>query len=91
MRAVHLNRGDPRLDRGHPWVFTNQIARVDDEVQAGDAVEVRDARGAALGWGFYSPTSRIAVRRLTCGPDPRSFERLVRDRITDAVDLRRRA
>ncbi len=91
MRAVHLTRGDPRLERGHPWVFASQIARVDADVQAGEAVEVRDARGASLGWGFYSPTSRIAVRRLTSGPDRRSFERLVRDRIAEARDLRRKA
>ena len=77
--------------RGHPWIFASQIARVDHGVQAGDPVEVRDPRDAFLGWGFYSPTSRIAVRRLTLGPDARPFARLLRDRIGEALALRRRA
>jgi len=91
MFALHLRRGDlSRLSRGHPWVFANEIARIDGEPQAGDAVEVRDARGTSLGWGFYSPASRIAVRRLALRPDPRSFEQLIRDRLRTALELRRR-
>jgi 23S rRNA (cytosine1962-C5)-methyltransferase len=91
MLAVHLSRGDARLVRGHPWVFASQIARLDRGVQAGDPVEVRDPHDACLGWGFYSPTSRIAVRRLTLGRDERPFATLLRERLREALDLRRRA
>ena len=91
MFPLHLRRGDlSRLSRGHPWIFANEIARIDGDPQAGDAVEVRDARGTSLGWGFYSPASRIAVRRLTQRPDPRSIEQLIRDRLRAALELRRR-
>ncbi len=91
MIAVYLRRGDlARLARGHPWVFATEIERVAGDPSPGDAVEVRDARGAPLGWGFFSPASRIAVRRLATRPDARSFAEVVRARIGAAHELRRR-
>lgn len=89
--SVYLRRGDlSRLTRGHPWVFASEIDRASGEPQAGDAVDVLDPRGAPLGWGFFSPASRIAVRRLAVRPDARPFQVLARERIAASRDLRRR-
>ena len=91
MPSLHLIRGDlSRLARGHPWVFRSEIDRIDGNPGAGDAVDVRGPRGASLGWAFYSPSSRIAARRIALGPDPRPFEELLRERLAAALALRGR-
>ncbi|HEX3773558.1 MAG TPA: class I SAM-dependent rRNA methyltransferase [Polyangiaceae bacterium] len=50
---------------GHPWVFAQAIERVEGGAQAGDEIQVRDARGNVLGRGLYSPRSAIPVRLFT--------------------------
>jgi len=57
-----------RLRGGHPWVFSNEIARIDGERAAGAAAELYDAGGAWLGCGHYNPQSLIAFRLLAREP-----------------------
>jgi len=45
----------------HPWVFSNEIIRVDDNARAGDVVLVEE-RKKVIGTGFYNPHSLITVR-----------------------------
>ena len=41
MSSAYLNRKiSPRVVNGHPWIFNNEVAKVDGEVQAGDIVDV---------------------------------------------------
>ncbi len=54
-----------RLLGGHPWVYGNEIGRVDDAPEPGAVVDVCDARGGFLARGYYNPQSQIAVRVLT--------------------------
>ncbi|MGC8594793.1 MAG: class I SAM-dependent rRNA methyltransferase [Candidatus Kryptoniota bacterium] len=51
-----------RLRRGHQWVFSNEILKIDGTANVGDVVEVRDNRNSSLGYGFYHPHSLISVR-----------------------------
>lgn len=68
---VHLLPGKEKGPlRGHPWVFSGAIARiqVDDLPPApGDWVKVIAANGTALGWGHWGSGS-IAVR-IVAEPD----------------------
>ena len=67
MERVVLRKGRERsVVKGHPWVFSGAIAS--GEAAAGDLVEVCDASGAKLGFGWYSPSSQIRVRMVPEAP-----------------------
>ena len=55
---------DRRIKGGHPWVFSNEIARIEQPGEPGDAAELYDAAGALIGSGYYNPHSLIACRLL---------------------------
>jgi len=81
---------DGPLHGGNPWVFSQAIARIDPaDLTAGDGVEVRDATGLPLGFGYYNPNTTIAVRMLafdlTVPP-----AKIVRHRIEAAIAFRDR-
>ena len=67
---VHLHPGKEKsLLRGHPWVFSGAIQRieVDDAAPSpGDWVCVMSSKGQALGWGHWGAGS-IAVRIIASG------------------------
>ena len=50
------------LLRFHPWVMSGAIAQTSGELSVGATVVVRDASGAFLGRGAWSPQSQISVR-----------------------------
>ena len=78
-----------RLSRGHPWVFDNEVERVDGHAAAGDVVAVSDGR-RSLGWGLYHPGSKIRVRRLGKGDPVEMDSAFFTDRIARAWALRER-
>ena len=61
--AVFLKpREELRIRRGHPWVYDNEIAKVEGNPAPGSDVRVLDSRGKPLGFGFFNPESKIRVR-----------------------------
>ena len=68
-RLVLRRHQDRRVRGGHPWIFSNEVERLDGAPAPGDLVEVSDARGAFLGRAYYNPHSLIAARLLTRGRD----------------------
>lgn len=63
--AVRLLPGrDKAVREGHPWVFSGAVGQVVGGPAAGDLIGVHDSRGDFVGWGHYSPASRICVRIL---------------------------
>jgi 23S rRNA (cytosine1962-C5)-methyltransferase len=63
MTVVTLKpKEDIRIRRGHPWIYDNEIARVEGDPKPGDEVEVRDARGIVVGFAFFNPNSKIRAR-----------------------------
>ena len=89
MAKVILKRGrEEALVRGHPWVFSKAIARVEGAIDAGGIVDLFAHSGAFIGRGYYNPNSQIAVRLLTHKPaiiDKAFFQ----DRIEQAIALRK--
>jgi len=55
-------REELRIRRGHPWVYDNEIAKVEGNPAPGGDVRVLDSRGKPLGFGFFNPASKIRVR-----------------------------
>ncbi len=90
MATVVLQRGrHPRLSRGHPWIFDNEVDRVEGEAAAGDVVAISDGR-RSLGWGLFHPGSKIRVRRMGRGDPVEMDVAFFRERIARAWALRER-
>ena len=86
--AVTLHpRGVRRLHSRHPWIFADDVRRADGAAH-GDVVRIDDPAGRAIGYGFFSARSKIALRVLTLEDAPFDDAFLAR-RIDEA--LRRRA
>jgi len=84
--VLHKDR-DRSVRRRHPWVLSGAVAEVRGEAPAGAWCEVLSSSGETLGWGHYSPASRLPVRLLTFGKDDPG-ESLLEERIARAVALR---
>ncbi len=54
-----------RITHGHPWIYGNEIEKIDGGVKAGDIVDVFYADGSFTGRGYINPQSQITVRLLT--------------------------
>lgn len=86
---VHVVNGrQKKLLQGHPWVYGNEIERVEGEIEDGGLVTVVDFRGRYMGTGFYNSKSLITVRLLTHRQEEITDE-LVASRVKAACDYRR--
>lgn len=87
---IHLKpREEDRILAGHPWIYDNEIARVEGELTMGCEARVWSARGRPLGSGTASPSSKIRVR-LHSRSDESWDEGFTRRALDSAIALRRR-
>lgn len=63
-RLVISAKGLTRLRKGHPWVYRDDLERIED-ASPGNIVTLEDKKGRFLGQGFYSSQSKIAFRLIT--------------------------
>lgn len=64
--TVHLKaKEERRILRGHLWVFSNEIARIEGEPAPGSLVEVRSSSDQLIGTATYNRHSLIACRLLS--------------------------
>jgi len=90
MVRVILRPGhDRRLRGGHPWVFSNEIDRIDGIPDSGGAVLIYSARGECLGTAYYNPHSLITARLLSRRQESIDTAEFFRQRLADALDYRR--
>ncbi|MEX2461755.1 MAG: class I SAM-dependent rRNA methyltransferase [Paenibacillaceae bacterium] len=69
MAAVYLQRKrKKRLEQGQPWIFQNEVERIEGEPQAGSLVTVFSYVGQFLAVGYYNPKSQIVVRVVSYKP-----------------------
>lgn len=80
---------DRRARSGHPWVFSNEIGRVDGTAAPGGAVEIRTHSGDYLGTGYFNPHSLIAARILSREREDIDSPDFFRRRIAAAAEFRR--
>jgi 23S rRNA (cytosine1962-C5)-methyltransferase len=80
---------DLRLRGGHPWVYDNEIARVEGRPEAGDEVEILDARGLMVGVALFNPHSKIRARIYSRKPRPADHDFFV-EAIGRALAFRKR-
>ncbi len=85
---IILKKGKEKpLLRGHPWVFSGAVAKIDGEVSPGDVGEVYSKEGQFLGLGHLNPHSQIILRFLTQKKEELG-EDFFRERILRAIHLR---
>ncbi len=87
-RATLNSKGSRWQRTGHPWIFRDDIAELDEGV--GYLLQVIGHKGHKLGLATWSPESKIALRMLQPGaaaeiPDLRAF---FRQRIEQALARR---
>jgi len=63
--VVLKHREERRIQAGHRWVFSNEIAEVREPGENGGLVDLVTSRHQFLGRGYYNRHSLIAVRLLT--------------------------
>jgi 23S rRNA (cytosine1962-C5)-methyltransferase len=54
-----------RINQGHPWVFSNEIERIDGEIKSGEIAFVYSSKNVFVGKGFLNTSSKIFVRILS--------------------------
>jgi 23S rRNA (cytosine1962-C5)-methyltransferase len=79
-----------RLEAGNPWVFNNEIERVEGQPNPGDIVDIQDYRGLFLARGYYNPKSQISVRVMTYTEGEEIDQAYFTRKVRECYDYRRR-
>ena len=88
MKTILKKGEDKRIRGGHPWVFSNEIGRIEGDKIPGSATEICDAEGRFIGIGYYNPNSLISVRILSRQRVDIDCEEFFREKIETALRLR---
>ncbi|MEW4922589.1 class I SAM-dependent rRNA methyltransferase [Algibacter sp. 2305UL17-15] len=64
--AVKLNsKGEQFVVQGHPWVFSNNIIKINDDAKSGDlAIIFSKNKNRVVGLGLYDASSPIRIKML---------------------------
>jgi len=90
MATVILKKGEGRsLKAGGPWIYDNEIDRIDGSFENGDLVQVADFDGYPMGQGFVNTRSKITVRMMTRKRDTVIDEAFLEMRVRDAWEYRK--
>ncbi|OBQ56588.1 class I SAM-dependent methyltransferase [Tamlana sp. s12] len=67
--AVKLNtKGEQFVLQGHPWVFSNNITKINDGAKSGDlAIIFGKSKNRVIGLGLYDANSPIRIKMLHSG------------------------
>lgn len=91
MAKVILERSrKKRLEKGHPWIYRNEIASVEGDPAPGSLVDIVDHRHRYLATGYYNPASQITVRAVSYQPLAEMDKDFFIKRITDCLRHRER-
>ncbi|MBR6408578.1 MAG: class I SAM-dependent rRNA methyltransferase [Clostridia bacterium] len=86
--SVYLKKNEEkRIAAGHPWVYANEVQRIEGKGKNGDLAIVYDSAGRYIGKGYINHLSKILVRifiRDSAEPDKELFK----SRIAAANDYR---
>lgn len=64
-RVILKPREEDRILAGHPWIFDNEIGRIEGQCDPGAIVDVESSRKRYLGRGYINHQSKIRVRLLS--------------------------
>ncbi|NPB06144.1 MAG: class I SAM-dependent rRNA methyltransferase [Aquificae bacterium] len=91
MLQIRVKPGiEDRIRGMFPWIYKPEIASYSRKPKKGEPVVVRDVSGKFLGYGYINPDVNIAVRLLSFDKDKPLTEELIRERIKEAYEYRKR-
>ncbi len=79
-----------RVVEGHPWIFSNEVDRIEGEVKGGETVTVFTHDKKFIGSGYINPKSQIIVRLLTRDKDEQINEDFFYKRILQCWEYRKK-
>lgn len=77
------------IDRGHPWVYADEITEVSGPYANGSLVDVRSSKGSYLGTGFINDASKIRVRIISRNTNDKFDRAFWTRRIRYAIEYRK--
>ena len=77
-----------RARLGHQWIFSNEVYKVEGDIQNGDLVKVYDSNAKFIGCGFCNINSLIAVRLISASEEV-DLEKLFNERLINAFKFRK--
>jgi len=91
MVTVRLrNKISQRIVSGHPWVFANEVGKIDGSPTGGEVAEVFGHDKKFIGRGYINPKSQILVRLLTRDRNEMINEEFFFRKIKEAWDYRKK-
>ncbi len=76
-------------EEGHPWVYDNEVVKIDGEYKNGDIVDVISQKGKYLGSGFINNNSKIMIRIISRNANDVFDEKFWERRIKYAWEYRK--
>ncbi len=90
LTRVVLKTGEQkRVAKGHRWIFSNEVEKIEGSYEPGDIVDVYDFKNRFVARGYINPRSKIIVRVLTYKQEEIDREFFKR-RIQQAWDYRKK-
>ncbi len=87
--SLHLKADrDRSLKRGHPWILSGAVAKVEGDPQPGDTVRIIAVNGTELATASYSPFSALRARVWSFDPTVEITAGFIADTINKAVAQR---
>lgn len=88
--TIILKKGrDKPVRKGHPWIYSGAIEKIDGTPQSGGTVVVRDTHGGFIGRAAYSPVSKIRARMWNWDEKEIIDESFFRNELRIAISLRK--
>ena len=82
-------KGERAARNGHPWVFGEEVTKVEGAYENGALVDVVTPKGKYLGTGFVNDISKIRVRLISTNTNDKFDEAFWERRLRYALDYRR--
>lgn len=87
--SVYLKKNEEkRIMSGHPWVYANEVSKIEGKDKNGSMAKVYDLAGRYIGKGYINHLSKILVR-IFIRDDSDDNEALFTDRILKADEYRK--
>ena len=81
-------KGERAARGGHPWVFGEEVTKIEGEYANVDLVDVVTSKGKYLGTGFVNDHSKIRVRIISTNTNDKFDEAFWERRLRYALDYR---
>ncbi|MDR1683967.1 MAG: class I SAM-dependent rRNA methyltransferase [Elusimicrobiota bacterium] len=90
MKEIKLKaKEEHRINKGHYWIFSNELEQIDKTIAPGSIVKITDYKGGVLGLGFFNPRTLIAARLLTKGAQEELGKNFIFERLDNAFAYRK--